>query len=154
MAQALEKEVPQASVSLRRTIAARRDDVFRAWTDPEHLRKWWGPPGYETPEATVDLRPGGRYRFTMKKAPDGAPFFLTGTYREIAPPEKLVYTWTWEGRPNDTGENSLVTVRFLERGDSTEVVIVHDLLTTEEMRAGHTKGWIGCLDRLETHVSA
>src|SRR2546423_15173898 len=92
-------QAPQATLTLRRSFASPREKVFRAWTEPEHLRSWWGPPGYETIEADVDLRPGGAYRLAMRKAPDGAPFFLTGTYREVLPPERLAYTWTGEGTP-------------------------------------------------------
>jgi len=90
---------PETRLSLTRTFSAPREKVFRAWTDPEELKKWWGPPGYSTPTADVDLRVGGAYRFGMMELPDGEVFYLAGTYREVRPPEKLVYTWNWEGQP-------------------------------------------------------
>ncbi len=80
------------TLSLTRTFAASREKVFRAWTDPEELKKWFGPIGYSTLIAEVDLRVGGKYRLGMRKLPDGDIFYLTGTYREVRTPEKLVYT--------------------------------------------------------------
>jgi uncharacterized protein YndB with AHSA1/START domain len=142
------KKIPQAAVTLRRTFASPRERVFRAWTEAEQIKKWWGPPGTATPEAEVDLRTGGRYRFTMRGLPDGEPYFLLGTFREVLPPERLVYTWTWEGTSMEV-KDSLVTVLFHDRGGSTEVVVTHELLPSEAARERHTKGWTGCLDRLQ-----
>lgn len=136
----------ETTLHLRRTFAAPREKVFRAWTDPEELKKWWGPPGHSTPTAEVDLRVGGKYRLGMRKLPAGDLFYLVGTYREVRPPAKLVYTWAWEAEP-ELGE-TLVTVEFLDRGDSTEVVLTHELFPNEKVRGDHHQGWTGCLDRL------
>ena len=135
-----------AKLHLTRTFAAPRERVFRLWTDPEALKTWFGPVGYSTPSAEVDLRVGGQYRLGMRKLPDGDMFYLTGAYREVRPPEKLVYTWRWESEP-ELGE-TLVTVEFRNRGNSTDVVVTHELLPTEKARDDHDKGWNSCLDRL------
>jgi len=103
------------TLHLRRTFTAPREKVFRAWTDPEELKQWWGPEGCSTPIAEIDLRVGGKYRFGMKPL-EGDLIFVSGTYREIRPPEKLVYTWVWEGSEMDAGE-TLVTVKFLRFND-------------------------------------
>jgi len=137
---------PATTLSLTRTIAAPREKVFRAWTDQEELKKWFGPVGYSTLIAEVDLRVGGKYRLGMRKLPDGDIFYLTGTYREVRIPEKLVYTWFWESEP-EKGE-TLVTVEFRARGNSTEVVVMHELFPNQKMRDDHDKGWNSCLDRL------
>jgi uncharacterized protein YndB with AHSA1/START domain len=94
----------------------------------------------------VDLRPGGAYRLGMRKLPDGEVFYLTGTYREVRPPEKLVYSWRWEADP-EKGD-TLVTVEFHDRGGATEIVVTHELFPSQEVRDGHDKGWSGCLDKL------
>lgn len=86
----------ETTLHLTRTFAAPRAAVFRAWTDPERLKQWWGPPGYATPAVELDLRVGGRYRIGMRKLPDGDVFYLSGVYQEVRPPERLVYTWRWE----------------------------------------------------------
>ena len=83
---------PDTTLTVRRTLAAPRERVFQAWTDPAALTQWWGPKGYTTPMAEVDLRPGGRYRLGMRKLPDGELLFLSGTYREVRPPENAKVT--------------------------------------------------------------
>ena len=137
---------PETTLHLRRVFAAPREKVFEAWTAPEALTRWWGPPGYATPTASVDLRPGGAYRLAMRKLPDGELFYLSGTYREVRHPEKLVYTWHWEAEP-ELGE-TLVTVEFRDLAGSTEVVVTHELFPSDKARGDHDKGWNGCLDRL------
>jgi uncharacterized protein YndB with AHSA1/START domain len=81
-------------VRIERVIAAPREQVFRAWTDPEVLRRWWGPGEFTTAFAEVDLRPGGEYLLVMQP-PHGDPMHLAGTFREVVAPERLVYTWRW-----------------------------------------------------------
>jgi len=134
------------AVRITRTFQASRERVFRAWTEPAQLQQWWGPEGFSTPSCQIDLRVGGGYRLTMKPAA-GDSFDLVGTYREVRPPERLVYTWAWRGRDVEMGE-TLVTVEFLDRDGATEVVVTHELLPNEERRDGHRRGWEGSLDRL------
>jgi uncharacterized protein YndB with AHSA1/START domain len=126
-----------------RTIQARRVDVFDAWVDPERLRAWWGPPGIEVVELEHDLRVGGSYRIVMQ-APDGEQRALVWSFREIAPPERLVYGWRW-----DAGAESLVAVRFHDLGDRTEIEITHTGIVDDAEAAMHEHGWAACLDGLD-----
>jgi len=131
------------------TLKAAREKVFRAWTDPAALKKWFAPgDDYATPIAEVDLRVGGRYRIQIR-SPQGKLHTVVGAYREVKPPEKLVFTWSWQEGGMDVGE-TLVTVEFRDRGNSTELILTHELFPTAETRDEHTKGWTGCLDRLPT----
>ena len=141
-----QKPRTENTLNLRWTFKASREKVFRAWTDPEELKKWWGPEGYATPSAEVDLRVGGKYRLGMRKLPDGEIFYLTGIYREVRPPERLVYSWRWEAEP-EYGETQ-VTVDFRQAGNSTEVVLTHEFFPTGKARDDHNRGWSSCLDRL------
>lgn len=136
----------EITLRIQRTFAAPRAEVFNAWTDPEALKRWWGPAGYDTPSAAVDLRVGGRYRLGMRKLPDGEVFYLTGIYHVVQPPEKLVYTWSWESNP-EHGE-TLVTVEFHDRGGVTDVLLLHERFRSEHSRQEHSRGWAGCLERL------
>jgi len=135
-----------STLRLTRTFEATREKVFHAWTDAEKLKRWFGPVGYAAPIAEVNLRVGGKYRLGMRKLPNGDIFYLSGTYREVRPPEKLVYTWFWENEP-ELGE-TLVTVEFRARKTSTEVVVTHELFPNQNIREDHDKGWNSCLDRL------
>jgi uncharacterized protein YndB with AHSA1/START domain len=149
---------PHAALRLevRRTIAASPARLFAAWTDPAQLRAWWGPVEVSCPQADVDLRVGGRYRIA-NRFPDGRVVWIAGAFEEIAPPHRLVYTWTVEdgadaGDPNVPVER--VTVRFEPRGAATEVIVVHERIRTLTMRDSHERGWLGCLDGLERFLRA
>lgn len=133
---------------LKQTFDAPREDVFRAWTEPERLRQWITPPDTSCPDAEIDLRVGGSYRIAMKRGDLLA--YAIGTYLEVRPPERLIFTWSWEpilASVLDTGE-SRVQVDFHERGASTEVVLTHERLLTEEIREFHHFGWSTGLDQL------
>ena len=135
------------SLTLTRTYAAPREAVFPAWTEPEALKQWFGPTDeFTTPIAEVDLRVGGRYRIGMQPPDQEDLHIVGGVYREINPPEKLVFTWSWE-EGMDVGE-TLVTVEFRDVGGSTEVVLTHERFPSEEARDKHNEGWSGCLARL------
>jgi uncharacterized protein YndB with AHSA1/START domain len=137
-----------AAVSVSRVIDAPREEVFRAWTDPEEIKRWFGPGEFHTPEADVDLRPGGSYRFVMHP-PEGNPMPISGTYQEIDAPERLVYTWKWEvDGMGDT--ESLVEVEFRDAGeDRTEVVITHSRYEEAHTGEPYRMGWEGGLDKVE-----
>ena len=139
-----------AVLELRRRFDAPRERVFAAWTDPKLLRRWWAAVhGWETSRAEVDLRPGGRYRLSMR---DGdAEYTVAGEYVEVVPPERLAYTWTWEGDAElmQGSEGTFVTVEFLGDGDGTQVVLTHAGFGGERIRDLHHEGWAGCLANLE-----
>jgi uncharacterized protein YndB with AHSA1/START domain len=136
------------AVRITRIIDAPRDDVFRAWTDPDQLRRWWRPGEFTCPEAEVDLRPGGSYRLAMQPA-EGDAFIVGGTYREVQPPQRLVYTWRWETGPAADGSESLVTVEFIDRGPQTELVLTHTEFPASHGPAPYQMGWEGGLEKFE-----
>jgi uncharacterized protein YndB with AHSA1/START domain len=132
----------------RRTIRASPTRLFEAWTRPEHLRAWWGPPPVTCSGAEVDLRVGGRYQIA-NALPDGRTLVIEGEFVVIEPPHRLVYTWR-------AGEDqvSRVTVRFEPRGEATEVIVIHEQIPDDRMRDSHEGGWNGCLDGLERYFAA
>ena len=135
-------------VRITRIIDAPQDDVFRAWTEPDQIRRWWGPGEFTCPEAEVDLRPGGSYRFAMQPTA-GDPFIVAGTYREVDAPARLVYTWRWETGPAADGSESLVSVEFHARGAQTELVLTHTEFPEAHGPAPYKMGWDGGLDKFE-----
>ena len=119
------QQTPDLETTLRvtKTIAAPRDLVFKAWTEPERLKQWWGvEANFSAPIAEVDLRVGGKYRLGMLAPGESAPYVVGGVFQEVRPPEKLVYTWKWEhsdGSVPDSmlgSQETLVTVEFLDKG--------------------------------------
>ena len=151
------QETASFSLVIDRTVNAPRERVFEAFTQPDHLSRWWAArEGYSTPIAEVDLRVGGSYRLGMQDPEQEHPFVVGGVFREVTPPEKLVFTWIWETAPHDsdwTPPETLVTVEFTDLGDSTGIRLTHQGLSDENMRDEHTRGWGGCLDSLTKYLA-
>jgi len=139
-------------VRLIRIIDAPREEVFRAWTEPDQIRQWWGPGEFTCPEAEVDLRPGGSYRLAMQPTA-GDALIVGGTYREVEPPVRLVYTWRWETGPAADGSESLVTVEFHARGGQTELILTHTEFPDSHGAAPYQMGWEGGLDKFKALVA-
>lgn len=133
------------TLRITRVFDAPQLEVFRAWTEPEELKKWWRVGvGWTTPLVEVDLRVGGRFALGTK--PPGKELHVVrGEYREVGAPNRLVYTWRVEGRGE---EENLVTVEFRPQGEKTEVLIAHRLLTRESAAESGT-GWESVLKSLQ-----
>jgi len=140
---------------LSRRFDAPREDVFDAWTNPEVLRRWWAAqPNWESPLAEVDLRPDGRYRLSMLDPESGTVHTVSGEYTEVDRPERIAFTWEWEGNPEEMAGSAqtLVEVEFAEDGDGTQVVLTHSGFANAQIRDMHVHGWTGSLDNLERRV--
>ncbi len=141
----------ETSLQLKRIFNAPREKVFKAWTNSKQMKQWIIPQdGFSVPNVEVDFRVGGNYRIEML-SPEGVCHTAVGKYREIVAPEKLVFSWFWENRPEE-GE-TLVTVEFYEQGNSTEVVLTHELFQNETVRDDHVTGWSGALNQLAKFLS-
>ena len=133
-------------VRIERTFAASAEDVFDAWTSAEVLRRWLHPaPDWETPEAEVDLRVGGKVRVVMRR-PDGTEVEARGEYTVIDRPHRLVMTWTFDDEPSN---QQLIELSFSESAASTTVLLVNSRISTDARRDAQDWGWHGCLDQLE-----
>jgi uncharacterized protein YndB with AHSA1/START domain len=138
------------ALKLVRTFEASPEVVYRAWTDPEVMGKWFAPLEMTTSIAEVDLKVGGKHRIGMKSAA-GELYIATGIYREIIPGEKLILTWRWETEPSSP--DTLVTVEFRKSGQNTELVFTHENFTTEEEVEDHREGWEGALSKLSKLIT-
>jgi uncharacterized protein YndB with AHSA1/START domain len=138
------------NILLTRVFNAPRDLVFKAWTDPVHLARWWGPHGFTNPRCEWDLRPGGKIHVDMR-GPDGTVYPMFGEYREIVEPERLVFT---AGALDGDGRRLfeiLNTVTFAESGDGTTVTLRTELQNVLPEAAhyldGQLEGWSQSLER-------
>lgn len=141
------------AIRVTRYFRAPPEKVFRAWTQPEALKEWWCPSGWKAAAIEVDLRAGGEYRIAMRRAGDSTEVSVSGHFLEVRPPERLRYTWRWEGafeRMPDT----LVTVEFLVSGSGTELTLCHESFVDAEVRLQHRSGWIVACNRLERSLPA
>ncbi len=137
----------QFSLQLKRRFAAPREKVFRAWTDPEALKQWFGPVGYKADVLEMDLRAGGRYRIGFRQnAESETESHVSGEFLDVVPPERLRYTWVWEEQ--EGFPDTVVSVEFLDRGEETEVRLTHERFPTVEECDRHREGWTSTLGKL------
>jgi uncharacterized protein YndB with AHSA1/START domain len=140
------------SLALQRHYPVAPEKVWRAWTDAEAVKRWWGPgPGEPVSLAELDVRVGGRFRIVFG-GPDGKMHECAGTYKEVVPNRKLVFTWHW---PNSTPERvSVVTIIFEEANGETDLLFKHEQLFDEKARDDHQRGWSASLDKLANFLKA
>lgn len=132
---------------LTRHFKASPARLFAAFTERPLLQAWYGPQTHTCPHCEIDARVGGKYRVEMH-SPSGGVHVVTGEFREIAPPERLVYTWGWlrgQGRSPET----LVTLTFRERDGGTDLTLEQTGFATREERDAHNQGWTSSFNALE-----
>jgi uncharacterized protein YndB with AHSA1/START domain len=155
---------------ISRVLDAPRELVWKCFTDPEHMKGWWGPKGFTVIHSKMDLRPGGIYHYGMK-APNGAAVWGKFLFREIVPPERMVFvnsfsdeqggttrhpgherwplemlsTFTFEELP---GGKTKFTVRWVTHNASAE-----EQKTFDTMHDGMTQGWSGTMEQLEAYLA-
>jgi uncharacterized protein YndB with AHSA1/START domain len=134
-------------LTIRRTFAAPRALVFSAWTEPQHLAQWSCPRGFAFTDNQGDLRVGGAFSATMR-SPEGTYHRLRGVYREIVPPERLVFSHCWVDENGRPGPETLVTVTLKERNGRTEMTFHQGNFESIASRDGHEQGWTSCFERL------
>jgi uncharacterized protein YndB with AHSA1/START domain len=136
----------EGTLQIQRSYHAPAAAVFEAWTSEEVLRRWFhAERDWETPEAQVDLRVGGAVRVVMRDPDQGKEVGGGGRYTEIEPPNRLAFTWTWDGEERQT----LIELDFEEAEGQTTVRMTHSGLHDEEAVSRHEYGWNNCLANLE-----
>ena len=139
------------SLTFNRSYPVPPEKVWRAWTDPEAIKRWWGPGAEDSVSfARLDVREGGRFRIVFGGA-DGKAHEVQGVYKEVVPNRRLVFTWVW---PNSTPDReSLVTIDFRASGSGTELVFTHERFFDATVRDGHRKGWTELFVKLERFLT-
>ena len=142
-------------IVMTRTFDAPRDLVFEAHSSCEHLSNWWGPRKYEVASCEIDFRPGGTWRIVHKSTEGPEEHGFRGEFREIVRPERLVWTFEWEGRPGDV---SVETLTFEEHDGKTTLTAsaVYDTVEDRDgmLQSGMTEGAIETWDRLEEYLGS
>lgn len=137
----------QRELTIRRTFDAPRALVFEVWTEPQHLARWSCPRGFTFSENSGEPRVGGAFAACMR-SPEGTHHRLRGVYREIVPPQRLVFTHAWIDESGNPGPETIVTVTFAERDGRTEMTFHQQGFESLASRDGHEHGWCSCFDRL------
>ncbi len=134
---------------MEREFAAPPERVFSAWTKRDLMAQWWGPEGMTCPHCELDVRVGGTWRTAMRGA-DGNDRWVSGTYRDIVPNKRLVFTWAWEEN-GVRGHETVITLDFAPTPKGTRIVLVQQRFETAEGARMHGMGWTSsfdCLDRV------
>ncbi len=156
-------------IVIERVFDAPREKVWKAWTDPEMVKKWWGPEGFTAPYIVIDFKEGGKYTYAMK-GPAGSEWdrvmYSSGVFKEIVPNEKIVSTDYFsdaEGnmiKPSDEGQDEnfptemTVTITFEDAGEGkTKLKIFYPKTENEAqmeamLKSGMKEGWSSSLDKL------
>lgn len=155
---------------IARVFDAPRDKVWKAWTEVEHLRQWWGPKGFAVTHCKIDLRPGGIMHYCLRM-PDGGEMWGKFVYREIVKPERLVWINSFSDKDGGTTvhpmspdwpREMLTEVRFEAQGGKTKVTVQWvpvdasseiERKTFDEGRDSMKQGWTGTFEQLEAYLS-
>jgi uncharacterized protein YndB with AHSA1/START domain len=136
---------------LTRLFDAPRELVWKVWTDPKHVARWWRPHGFTNPVCELDVRPGGALRIHMR-GPDGTVYPMTGVYQEIVEPERLVFPSAALDGEGDPLFEVLTTVTFAEQGGKTKQIlrarVIKSTAEAAPYLAGMEVGWTQSLERL------
>ncbi len=140
------------SLEITRIFPAPPQRIFRAWTDPAELRKWWKVgDGMTLTVAELDLRVGGEFRIGVESR-EGNVHMVRGRFLEVIPPERLVYTWIVDD-PNLEKMETLVTADFRESESGTKVTIKHERLSNAKLSESVQLGWSSVLDGLTSMIT-
>lgn len=143
---------------ITRVFDAPREDVWKAWTDPKRLMRWWGPKGFTTPVCDMDLRVGGKYLYCMR-SPEGKDYWGTGVYRDIVPLERIVCTDSFSDEKGNVVPAShygmqgewplelLVTATFENDRGKTIMTLQHAGIPSGTLSECED-GWSGSFDKL------
>ena len=137
---------------ITRILDAPRALVFKAWTDPVHAARWWGPKGFTIHSCVMDVRLGGAWRICMRSS-EGTEHCKRGVYRQIVAPERLVFTYAWEDAQGNPGHETLVTVTLAELGARTRLTMHQTGFATVEARDSHRGGWTSCMERFAEYLA-
>jgi uncharacterized protein YndB with AHSA1/START domain len=161
------KHIVREDLVVKRIIDAPLELVWKAWTEPEHIMKWWGPKHYTSPSCKVDLRDGGKYIFCMR-APDeqgGQEHYTSGVYKKIVPMQYLEFTQSLSdkdgnpidplqvGMPADFPEEIRTSIVFKARGELTELIITEYDWPVSQMYVYSLAGLHQTIDKLEASLA-
>jgi uncharacterized protein YndB with AHSA1/START domain len=150
------KVLAEREITITRMFDAPRALVFKAWTDAAMLAQWWGPKGFTNPRCELDARVGGVIRIDMR-APDGAVYPMQGEFREIVPPERLVFTNMALDANGNAMTAGLTTVTFAEEGGKTKLTLHTRGSALVEQAIpylqGMEYGWTQSIDKLQAMLA-
>jgi uncharacterized protein YndB with AHSA1/START domain len=145
-------ESAERVLEIERIFDAPPSLVFKAWTEPQHLARWFGPRGFTLSSCKLDLRPGGAWRYCMLSS-EGREHWVRGVFREIVEPKLLVFTWAHENEGGVLGHETVITVTFAEQGEKTKLTLRQAVFETVEDCDAHRGGWNSSFECLAEYLA-
>jgi uncharacterized protein YndB with AHSA1/START domain len=145
-------ESAERELVITRIFDAPRDLVFKAWTEREHLMRWWGPRGFTMTVCEMDFRPDGAYRFHLR-TPEGTEHRVHGVFKEIIEPERLAMTRAWVDAEGKPGHETLLTLSFADHQGKTKLTLHQAVFESVNARDLHNRGWSSSLDCLAEYLA-
>ena len=136
-------------LEMTRTLAARPERVFKAWTDPRIMEQWFGPHGMTSAVKEMDVQPGGTFHAVISGENDHA---VRGVYRVIDPPHRLVFSWVWQQGDLKDRETE-VELTFVPEGDGTLMTLIHRDLPSADSVVSHNGGWGSAIEKLTDQMA-
>ena len=138
------------ALRLDRHYDAAPEEVWRAWTKPEEMKRWWGPGKNDVVHlAESDVRVGGCFSVAFRSDSDEV-LEVSGVYSEVVPNRKLVFTWAWKSAPE---QESRVTVTFEPSGGGTDLTLLHEQFFDAGARDAHEEGWSNALAKIDAVIA-
>lgn len=144
-----EAAMPGHALSITRLLAAPPTLVWRLWSEPEQLARWFVPDGMAVEESNFEPRAGRDWR-TVLSYPDGSRHPVRGRFGVVAPPARLTFTHGWEDQAGGVPVRTRVSVALAPHGPGTRLTLVQEGLADAASRDGHFEGWSQTIDRLES----
>ena len=141
------------ALTLSRTFDAPRALVFKLWSEPAHLARWWGPKGFVARSVEMDFRVGGAWKVILKSEEAGFDFHMGGVYREIRAPERLSFTFKWDAAHGKAALDTVATITLTEQDGKTRLDLHQAPFQMLDARASHQGGWGDVFDRLEAYLA-
>ena len=135
-------------LTIERNFKASPEALFDAWTDPEILSQWWGPEDVSIPVLDLDVKEGGAWTTTMFSDQMGNKI-VSGTYKTIERPNRLVFTWGWTGEDGSRGHETEIEVLFEKSDDGTKMTMHQQKFCDATDRDNHYMGWVSSFNCLE-----
>ena len=147
------KAETRPELTIKRIFNAPKELVFDCWTQEKHMKEWLFPKDFTVPSSQTDVRTGGSYRSCLR-APDGTDHWVGGTYREVTPHERIVFTHAWQDEAGNAEHETVVTIALKDLGEGRTQLTFHQaFFLSEASRDGHAEGWKETLDNLERYLA-
>jgi len=135
-------------LTIERNFSATPEAVFDAWTDPNILSQWWGPEGVSIPTLDLDVKEGGTWTTTMYSEQMGNKI-VSGTYKTVERPGRLVFTWAWSQDDGAPGHETEIEVLFEKSDVGTKMTLNQQTFRDLAERDNHSMGWVSSFNCLE-----